>query len=82
MSTSNQPFTFNFYHEVPSKTLMRLIATKGVLATAIDATSLPTYSSGVLEMDDMKCGQVNHAVNFVGYVTDGSPDAPYWIRKI
>lgn len=60
---SYQSISYKYYQNVASQQLMTLLATKGVVANAIDADNLVFYSSGVLTPDKFKCKQINHAVS-------------------
>ena len=69
--------------------LMNLLRTYGPVTTTIDATSLGSYSGGIIDNYGYCCDAIysgesctdnnNHAVLVVGYGTEGGKD--YWLVK-
>lgn len=51
----------------------------GPITTALDATPLQTYTSGVVRASACSSYQIDHAITIVGWNDDTNP--PYWICK-
>jgi len=55
------------------------VSTQGPVAIALDATTLQSYSSGILTNDGCSTQALDHAVLIVGYNDNNNP--PYWIVR-
>lgn len=61
------------------KELETALATKGVLAVAVDSYEMFNYKSGIFTEYACNYYQVDHAVSLVGYGTENGKD--YWIMR-
>jgi len=80
-STSPTAATITTYQTVANEAAMMNAVNKGPISIAVDAShSFQFYTRGVF--DDTKCGtSLDHAINIVGYGTDGASNKDYWIVR-
>jgi cathepsin L len=76
---------YSKFVNVPTQTLMSLLANVGPMAVALDASTWHSYAGGVFDGCSSQGADsnvdINHGVVVVGYGTDKKSGKPYWLVR-